>query len=232
LQCSDGSSVWMPLRCRLCEGCYTARRNKQLSRLLSAVKGSVDIGFLTLTSRPGKTWPDIMKEWSHFIRWARKRSPHLEYAAVKEQGSRTGMKHLHVILLNWNYTPQAAIAAEWQRLTGAHIVNVQRVNGEKAAGYASKYVAKHLSGSRKNVTYSKGFPKLDALPLKLTKTDETGPFGPQGIIGITEDGGLVTSLAPGCKCFGHIRPLTKGDHWWLRSLTGPLQPQSPASSGP
>jgi hypothetical protein len=172
-----------------------------------------------------------MANWSRLVRFLRQRSPALQYAAVKEQGAKSGMLHLHVVLTNFEYTPQADISAEWARLSSAWVVNIQRLTGTQAAAYAAKYVSKALDAARKNVTYSSAWPKLPKSGLHLVPIDEVGFWGPTKWHSVTIDGGLVHSLQPGCSCFGLTRPTSYGDHLWLRSLKGRSPPPSRADSG-
>lgn len=230
LQCGHGSRVWLPKRCRVCVGCRAARRGKVLARLHAGIATSSNTGFLTLTSLPGTPWPAVMKAFALLVRALKKRSPLLAYAAIKEVGSRNGMCHLHVLLLNFNYTPQAQIARRWRQLTGAWVVNVQRVAGPQAAVYCAKYVSKGDVVWRKTVTYSRGWPPLPDLECSARVIAELGPAGPQKWSAVTPMRGLVVKLEAGCSCFGACAPTPPEVVYWLRYLQGHSPPVSPAES--
>jgi len=216
--CAHGSRVWMPRRCRRCAGCLAAKRNKAILRIARGATLDPHAAMLTLTSRPGQTWEGLMREWCHMVRFLRKRSPDLEYAASKEEGSATGMKHLHVVLVNFRYTHNATISAEWKRLTGAHIIRIERLRSESAFAYVAKYVSKSMLATRKNITYSRGWPKLEELDRPALHIGEPLEYGPSLVKQFTDAGAIVVHITPGCECWGHVRPAAEGDHWWLKSL--------------
>lgn len=173
-----------------------------------------------------------MAEWSHLVRWLRRRCPDLAYAACKEEGSQSGMLHLHVVITRWRYVPQPEISAEWARLTGAKVVHIQRIRGEHAASYVSKYVAKDLQAARKHVTFSKLWPKLPPPGLRLALLESVDACGPRIVREVTADGGIVDYRVPDCRCFGEIVKADVPFHLWLRWQTARLWPASPAASGP
>ncbi len=217
----------MPRRCRKCSGCARARRGKVIARINHGLTGREDSAMLTLTSRPGTDWKKFMAEWSHLLRFLRKTSPHLEYAACKETGSDSGMKHLHVVLVGFRYTPQAAISKEWCRLTGARVVDIRRLKGSHAAAYVAKYVSKQLDGTRKSVTFSRGWPKLPPPESRPTPLDTCPSYGPQVVHEFTSRGAIVVVIVPGCQCWGETRAAEYKDHLWLRWLQDHSSVQSP-----
>ena len=231
-QCTHGSRVWLPKRCRHCAGCAQARRNKTIAKIIGGTASASHVAMLTLTSTPETDWKTIMAAWSRMARYLRKRSPFMTYAALKEEGTLNGMKHLHVIMVNFAYTPQTALSQEWRRLVGAHIVDIRRVDGSRAATYVAKYVAKSFADVRKSATYGRGWPKLPPLPRTAQALDSCGPWGPLKFSGVTADSGLVALLAPECSCWGDISPPTEGVHWWLKSLMARSSRPSLANSVP
>lgn len=218
LQCSHGSRVWLPRRCRRCSGCKQARRNKVLARIAGGLDGQPNSALLTLTTAPGTDWIKTMRAWQHMVKFLRKTSPKLEYAACKEEGSKNGMRHLHVILLNLNYTPQHLIAKRWRELTGAFVVRVERLRSDRAAVYVAKYVSKDLDAARKHVTFSKGYPPLPPPDVRLTHVAEAGPLGPNRVSLWTNHPGIVDFIVTDCPCFGDTHPVTMEEHRWLRFL--------------
>ena len=215
--CQHASRAWFPRRCRKCPGCLQTKRNKTLAKILSGLGATEEHAFLTLTSRTGTPWPDIMRAWTRMVAFLREDSPFLQYAAVKEEGSSTGMRHLHVILLNFAYTPQKIISRKWFSLTSAWVVNIKRIEGQHAAAYVAKYVAKDDLPLRKKVTYSRAWPKLEpALNLTwLTHREWWNP--PPFAENWTADGALVVFKREDCPCFAFARPPTMEQVDWLRS---------------
>lgn len=184
---------------------------------------------LTLTTAKGADWKTTMRAWQHMVKWLRKRSPKLEYAACKEEGSSSGMKHLHVILLNLEYTPQHAISARWRELTGAWVVRVERLRSDRAHYYVAKYVSKDLDAARKHVTFSKGFPPLPPREERFTHVADTGYLGPGKVATWTNQPGIVDMMVPNCSCFGEPHPATMKELLWLRYLQDHSPPDYRAS---
>ena len=171
-----------------------------------------------------------MRAWQHMVKFLRKSSPGLEYAACKEEGSTSGMRHLHVILLNLNYTPQHLISKRWRELTGAFVVRVERLRSDRAAVYVAKYVSKDLDAARKHVTYSRGYPQLPPPDVRLTHLKEAGPAGPSNVYQWTAHPGIVDYIVPECPCFGDSHHVTEEEHRWLRFLQDHSPPVYQASS--
>ena len=218
LMCPHGSRVWLPRRCRRCEGCRNARRARVIARLSHALAEKPGSAMLTLTTRPGTDWPQVMRAWQHMVKFLRRTSPELEYAACKEEGSSTGMRHLHVVLLNFNFLPQAQIARRWRELTTAHVVRIERLRSDRAGYYVAKYVSKDLTAARKHVTFSKGFPKLPPPAVRLTRVSEAPATGPLKVATWTNHPGIVDVILPECPCWGDSHPVTMEEHRWLRYL--------------
>lgn len=217
-QCPHGSRVWLPQRCRHCDGCFNARRAKTIAKILAGLDGQKDISLLTLTSTPGTDWKRIMRAWQQMARWLRQTSPEMTYACIKEAGTRSGMKHLHVLMVNARFTPQSHVSAEWRRLTTAWVVDIQRVHSRKAAAYVAKYVAKGPAAARKSVTFGKRWPKLPRQEQTTQAIDRCGPWGPSKFTSVASSIGLVAFLAPDCRCYGDISPPTLEIHLWLKSI--------------
>jgi len=231
LMCTHGSRVWLPQRCRKCEGCHANRRAKVIARIGNGLEGKEGSAMLTLTTKPGTSWPDTMRSFQHLVKWLRKTSPLLQYAACKEEGSANGMKHLHVVLLGLNYTHQSLIAARWRELTGAHVVRVERLRSDRAHYYVAKYVSKDLTAARKHVTFSRGWPPLPPREDKLTHLAELPAFGPSNVRVWTNHPGIVQHLAEGCSCWGETHPVRLDEHLWLRYPLDHSPPVLVASSG-
>lgn len=105
--------------------------------------------FLTLTSNPAvgsspteraklivKAWPKLVARIKKVWRYDR-----LDYAWIMESTGQ-GEPHLH-IMLRCKYIPQAWLSKEWEKLTGAYIVDIRRITEQRgAARYVSKYTSK------------------------------------------------------------------------------------------
>lgn len=140
-----------------------------MARGVKALEGVRWCSLLTLTSLPGTSWPDLMKSWSEFVRELRAKSGTLTYMAVKEEGTRTRMRHLHILITGPGavWTDWSWMSSAWQRLTGARGVHIKRVStvGEgavKAVWYACKYLGKGFgltAPTRKLMTASSGYFK-------------------------------------------------------------------------
>ena len=230
MMCGHANRVWLPRRCRQCGGCRTARRFKALARIHAGLDEAADVAFLTLTTTPGADWPKTMRRWQQMVRWLRRASPQLEYVAVKELGGRHGMLHLHILLTGYRFTAQPRISAEWRRLTGAWVVNVQRVRTDQAASYVAKYIGKGDAVAKKTVTYSSKWPKLPPSSVHLVPLRELGPEGPTTVRLSTSKGGFVEAYEETCDCFGTVRPTSIGEHLWLKSLPGRSPPGFLANS--
>ncbi len=204
IRCSHGSTIYKPLRCRHCNGCLTYKTSLQIARLAVGLQQSTDIAFLTLTSLPHTDWTRMMKAWTSFCRMLRKHAPALQYAAVKEAGPKTGMKHLHVIITNAPFIPWQTLSAAWKARTGAWNVSIQRVNGPSAIRYITKHSWKGFVHGRKNITYSQHWPPLTSThPITDCQT-LCGPPTDRLWQAVMPDGTHVEFLAPDCNCWPQI----------------------------
>lgn len=208
-----------PNRCRHCEPCRRFRRLGHFRRIKGALADESALqraAFLTLTSTPGTTVADMMAAVKRFIAWLRRtQGQDFEYAAIKERGKRSGMLHLHIVVLNWGFVPQAVLSREWERLSGAFRVDIRRLYGSpaSAAGYVAGYVAKAMGEGEawgKAVTYSRGFPKPpdDERLSGWRATGETWAEGtPSGRpLLVLPSGFVVTRLGrAGCDCVTRAR---------------------------
>jgi hypothetical protein len=177
-----------------------------------------DITFLTLTTRPDATWKLIMRAWSSFVRWLRTRAPGAQYAAVKEEGGQTGMKHLHVLLINLPFIPWEDASDAWRRVTGAWNVSLQRVNGAKAIRYVTKHTWKAFIPGTKNITFSAAFPKIEHSSPVLMFKEKTGEPESHDWLAVLKDGTRVEAYTPGCFCWPEVAKEVK-EQWRL-----PLSP--------
>lgn len=221
--CGHGSVVWVPLRCRHCRGCIEGHLRRVRARLkhgLNELGG--DCAMLTLTSMPGMSWVEVMKAWNKLRGWLRKRVPDLEYAAIKQEGSVAGMRHLHVVLGRWRYVEREAIKREWERLTGAYMVDIRRKGASGAVNYVVGYVTSKLEGSdlRKRVTYSRGFPKLPVQEARWRPTGERvdGSVAPAGRYESVLGSGLLVVKDSYCECMEGARDMGLDGHLFMQRL--------------
>lgn len=215
MRCPHGTDVCVPLKCGHCDACLERRKAKHVARICYAIYEFGPAAQLEFTSRPGMTWPEIMRAWSKMIALIREVNPAAQYAAIKEAGPETGMVHLHVIIVNWKYILQRDLSRWWEKLTGAPVVWVQRVTSSNAAFYVAKHLTKDVARMRNPVTYGRGFPKHAFQPaLKfICKMDHM--FDDWPLTAVHGWGILIRELAPGCDCFPDARPLHDGERAWL-----------------
>jgi len=217
--CAHGSIEWVPLRCRRCEGCRLWRQALVMARIRHGLEVGQDAALLTLTSLPGTTVPQMMAAWNRMRGWLRKQCPDVDYAAVKQFGGRSGMLHLHVVLLNWSYVSQAEISRRWQSYSGAWHADIRRVSSERPASYVTGYVARELARTdcRKVVTYSAGFPRLPARESRWRWLGEQVVGVPAGrFVGVM--GGCLVVRSAGCECVESMREVGLDGHLFLRRL--------------
>jgi len=102
---------------------------------------------------------------SELIRTLRKRFGEVEYLRVTEV-TRAGWPHYH-LLIRSKYLPQPVVQAEWNRLTGAKIVDLRKAQQcFKAYYYLAKYLSKmhKLDWTERHVSFSKSFFLRDTKP--------------------------------------------------------------------
>ena len=225
LVCEHGTRVYKPLRCRRCEGCIRHKASLQIARLIVALAPATDITFLTLTSLPDTDWKRIMRAWSSFVRWLRVRAPAAQYAAVKEEGPSTGMKHLHVLLIDMPFVPWEDASDAWKRVTGAWNVSIQRVDGAKAIRYITKHTWKAFIPGSKNITFSAHFPKIEHTDPCLMFKEKVGTPTDREWLAILKDGTRVEAYTPGCHCWPEIAKEVKAQ--WIPA---PRQSNAPLPS--
>ncbi len=166
LTCPHDDYAIMPLRCRQCDPCRGAYRAKVMARILGGIAPvRAEPALLTLSTVSGSvTWPQVMRAFTSLMYALRKRTPGLQYAAIKEEGDATGMRHLHVVLQGWRYIPFEEISHLWATRVGAPGVDIKRVDkgGGSLPAYVAKYVSKGVGsgGPLRRVTYSAQWPKL------------------------------------------------------------------------
>ncbi|KKM03848.1 hypothetical protein LCGC14_1770300 [marine sediment metagenome] len=216
-----GSRVWVPKRCRNCTPCHQAHKAKTIARIVHGMADQNWFVFVTLTSTPDTTWPRMMTAFTRLVAHLRKTQPTLQYAAVKEEGSLSGMKHLHVIFHSWVWHDFADLQNTWFRLTGAYNVNMKRKPNEAVAAYAAKYVGKGNVDARKVATYSAKWPKLPRdTHWTPVYSRHVAPF-PWEQEGEDSEGRIVAHVAETCNHVQSIHPLSEVTSQWLKSLRVP-----------
>lgn len=215
MKCRHGTDVLVPLKCGHCDPCLERRRAKHIARIIYAVNDWGPGRTLELTSRPRTPWPVVMRAFSNLLRRIRQIAPATQYAAAKEEGPDTGMKHLHVVLINSGYLPQSKLSAWWNHYLGAPVVYIRKITSNNAAYYAAKHVTKEAQRQRNPVTYSRGFPsqpfrqelipymRIRRIPDWLSLTHQQGW------------GMIIGQHAPGCDCFPDAQPIHDGERIWL-----------------
>lgn len=227
MRCKHGTDVLVPLKCGACEPCMERRSAKHIARIAAAAINYPPAAKYEVTSKPGTTWPEMMRAWQQMMRHIRTVSPKCEYAAVKEEGPLHGALHLHVILVHWRYIPQRQLSRWWRSLTGAGVVWIRRITSVNAAYYVAKHLGKDVYKMRNPVTYSRGFPREEfEAPLEFIckcrhyPHDMSLPF-------VHGWGMLIGDLAPGCDCFEGAEPMTDGNYMWLALISDRWPPRYP-----
>jgi len=142
-----------------------------------------------------------MRSFGNFLHYLKRQNPSLAYAAIKEVGHHTGMKHLHVILINWNYIPQKQLSLLWAHYSKAPIVHIARISSREVYLYVAKYAAKQMPLWKKCVTFSKNWPKPAWNPPEMYVEKADGPPANADQMQELEDGTLIEKIVPGCDCF-------------------------------
>ena len=163
--------------------------------------------FLTLTSKADREWSDIMTAWQAMVRWMRLSNPDLAYVAVKEEGSKTGMKHLHVLLTPFTFVPQKQLSAAWSRYSGASVVWIERMTKKVSWAYLTKYLTKDLIGASRLVNYSRNWPKLPPAPTAGRLLGRAPASEPPPVAYSTHHGYLSDAVHPDCDCWGEWEPI-------------------------
>jgi hypothetical protein len=159
----------MELRCKswTCPRCRP-RRQRKLKWQAAAGK---PVTFITLTCNPalhespGEAARAMTKAWRAARRAIEKHYGKTkgEYLTVVEATKR-GWPHLHVLTTR-RWIDQPWLAALWQKLTGAHIVDIRRVTNDRmAASYVAKYLGKapHQFMRCKRYYFTRGYlPKIE-----------------------------------------------------------------------
>lgn len=166
---ADGHFVTMPLYCRRwqCPDCGKHQRRRLKRRLISGRPTT----FITLTTNP-KAHPDREEAFrdaslniNRLMKVLRRRysAIRIQYALVWEL-TKQGYPHAH-ILLRAPYIPQKFLSREWQRLSGADIVDIRQIRTEnQAAAYVSKYLTKDPATPYGAKRYRTSRQYSDAIP--------------------------------------------------------------------
>lgn len=205
IQCEHLAVYWRPMRCRRCMGCLLWKTRRVIAQVMVGLEEENKwTSFITLTSVPGSQWSTLMSQFSRLVKWLRSTYGSVDYAAVKQEGTSTGMKHLHVIFLGLRWVPYAILSAKWKRLTGAWAVDIQRVAGGKVAGYISRYIGQGMAVMLgKAVTFSKGWLR-SGKPKLLEVAVDVGEPRTREWVGRTGSGTLIERWGPygQCECPG------------------------------
>lgn len=135
------------LRCRCwhCEHCWPSR----LAGLAELARRGQPTTFMTFTIRPERYASPthaanaLRDAWQKLVRIIKRRYglDRLPALCIFES-HKSGWPHLHV-LARLPYIPQSWLSAQWEALTGAFRVDIQRVRSRRgAARYVAKYVSK------------------------------------------------------------------------------------------
>lgn len=201
----------------MCAGCQRLKVAKHMRRIDYGL--STDAGdrrqFLTLTSRPGVTWPQIMRAWSSLVKQIRRWAPGVQYMVAKEEGSLNGAKHLHILFIRWRFIPIHWISQAWDSRGIGQVVKIRKIVPAlgSVASYVCKYVSKGIGSFdvQRHVTYSLGWPKA---PKPSFKVVETSPIVPM-LKGdrVLPSGSILPlsqpDLVEDCDCFSYALVSTR-----------------------
>jgi len=205
IQCEHLAVYWKPRRCRRCLGCLLLKTNRVIAQVLTGLDEEEKWkSFITLTSTPGTQWSSLMAAFSKMVKWLRTSYGDVQYAAVKQEGGVSGMKHLHVLFLGLRWVPYAALSTKWKALTGAWSVDIQRIAGSKVAGYISRYIGQGMAVILgKAVTFSRGWVRRSKPKLLAVAMDVGEPHA-RTWVARTLNGTLVEWWGPrgDCECPG------------------------------
>lgn len=229
-ECDHGSRIHVPMTCGRCGPCLERRAWTHRCRIHYAVGRDGPASMLTLTSRPGTTWPQIMRAWQSLVRTLRRDAPSLEYVCVKEFGPDRHMKHLHIITLHPSYIPQATLSQLWSKYLGAPIVWITHVDPARGATELAKYLTKPPPRGLRTITYSREFPEQEFPHNFHFRGRRTDIPDDMALTATLACGILVETVAPGCTCLPDCPPITPGERAWLALLSRPSRAPPPDES--
>ena len=202
--CEHLAVYWKPLRCKQCEGCLRWKTKRVIAQVLTGLEGDEKWkSFVTLTTIQAPSWSWVMTRFQKLVRWLRSTYGPVEYAAIKQEGTSTGMKHLHLLLLGPAWIPYATLSQKWKSISGAWSVDIQRVSSSGVAGYVARYVAAGSVILGKAVTFSKGWLRAHR-PQTIDYAKVSGAPSARVWVAVTQTGVKVEWWGPDgvCGCPG------------------------------
>ncbi len=155
-------TVWICLACKKWSCPYCAEKKiYHLSRRCETAKPN---RLLTLTvdpalwNHPRHAFDGTRRKVPELIRTLRKDWGEVEYMRVTELTVR-GWPHYHMLVRS-PYIPQSKIKDAWERLTGATVVDIRKINNHyQTFRYLVKYLSKmhNLQWTERHVSYSRHF---------------------------------------------------------------------------
>lgn len=139
------SATCKSARCYRCSRIVSARSFAVARAAMSELKDQ-RLRFVTLTLAP-EEWQDLRKRMKDLVQFLRSRNIRVNWLWVVEEGSDTGMKHVHCV--QWgDFIP-------WRDLLGWWGARVQIEAADAAIGYLGKnvirYLGKGLDGDREGI---------------------------------------------------------------------------------
>lgn len=146
---TTGEIAWRPTcknaRCRRCSRQVSAQTFALARRALE--DSGERVRFITLTRAP-EGWQETREAMFHWLRFLRRRGYTMNVLWVVEEGSETGMKHVHAV--QWgDFIPKEELSESWPH-------GFTQIEGARAAtNYLAKgvvrYVAKGLDGDGESI---------------------------------------------------------------------------------
>lgn len=145
---TTGEVVWRPTcksaRCHRCSRQVSAQTFALARR---ATEGVARVRFITLTQAPAG-WQATREAMRTWLQNLRRDGYAMHVLWVVEEGSETGMKHVHVI--QWgSYIPKERLSASWPY--GSTQIEAARAASDYLAKGVLRYVAKGLDGDREAI---------------------------------------------------------------------------------
>lgn len=145
---TTGEIVWRPTcksaRCRRCSRQVSAQTFALARRALEPVK---NVRFITLTLAP-QDWQELRQAVWTWQQRLRRAGYTMHTLWVVEEGSKHGMKHVHVV--QWgSYIPKEVLTASWPY--GATFIEAARAATDYLSKGVLRYVAKGIDGDAASI---------------------------------------------------------------------------------
>lgn len=199
-----GRRVYLQLRCKRwsCPHCGPRRIAHVTRRVVDAKPNK----FVTLTvcndlfESPRDAYDRTRRHVTTLSRKIRSTVDEWEYLRVLEVTKR-GYPHYHLVVRG-GFVDQSWLSQEWDRLTGAYIVDIRKIkNMSHATSYVMKYLYKQkaITWTNRRMSWSKGFFKEPREPppesLQLVEPERMGQW-PASFFSTYKEGRGIERIGP------------------------------------